>query len=362
MSLDDLRKDLGTAYGDTVRLDQSSEGFRFSSGVVAYDQALGGGFKAGLNHLIVGWESSAKTTLALKTAAEVQKINRQTGKFDASYSDPCKVAFVDLENTFDEEWARANGVLCGRNHEDHFIVIQPSFGEQLIDIVKNIILGRRVSLIIGDSWEPVMSKKQTEISAEESAGLGGRARVLNEGYRQWTQAGIDAKQKDTPWLNTTLIGLNQFRHKITMMGDPRTIPGGNGQIFYSSTITYMNRGNLQKDGTKNFGMGTFGGLLHKNKTARPKAVFSFDMATQPVDGHPAGYVDNQKTLWNIVKSQANWCYKDGKVWNILGEEYRVQDDFKDRMNDPAFYAYVRSMVYSLITGGPDDEEREAGTE
>ena len=103
-------------------------------------------------------------------------------------------------------------------------------------------------------------------------------------------------------------------------------------------------------------MGEFSGLVEKNKTATPKKNFSYDMATQPLKDNPSGYVDNIKTIWGFVKSQGDWCHKDGKEWNIFGEKYRVQDEFKDKLSDPVFYAEIRQAVYDRVMTPKEPEE------
>jgi RecA/RadA recombinase len=346
LKLSELQKDWKKAYKDAVMIGQANDGYRYSTGVVAYDIALGGGLKAGTINLIVGPESSAKTTIALKTAAQVQLINWKTGMVDPTYSDPTPVIYIDLENTFDPDWSRANGVILD---EDAFVVVSPSYGEMMNDIVRDIISSHAAGLVIIDSLEPVMSSKENEKSAEESAGLGRRALVLNDCFRKWVSAGISSKVSNA-WQNTTLFCINQFRDKIVMMGDPREVPGGKGQKFYSSTITYLAKGKLQKDKTSRFGMGEFSGVIDKNKTASPKKAFSFEMATMPMENHPIGYVDNVKTIWTFVKGQSDWISKGKDGWEVFGEVYRVQDDFVDKLSDPIFYAEVRNKVYARIAG------------
>lgn len=55
--------------GDHAKLDVET----FSSGSIALDEALGGGFAKGRIIEIYGPESSGKTTIALHAIAEIQK-------------------------------------------------------------------------------------------------------------------------------------------------------------------------------------------------------------------------------------------------------------------------------------------------
>ncbi|HYF23524.1 MAG TPA: DNA recombination/repair protein RecA, partial [Caulobacteraceae bacterium] len=88
-----------------------------STGSLGLDLALGiGGLPKGRVIEIFGPESSGKTTLALHTVAEVQKLGGVA-------------AFVDAEHALDPTYAQKLGV-----NLDDLLVSQPDTGEQALEI------------------------------------------------------------------------------------------------------------------------------------------------------------------------------------------------------------------------------------
>lgn len=115
-----------------------------SSGSIALDEALGGGYAKGRIIEIYGPESSGKTTLTLHAIAEVQKAGGTA-------------AFVDAEHALDPEYARKIGV-----DVDNLIVSQPDYGEQALEIVDALVRSGAVDLIIVDSVAALTPKAEIE--------------------------------------------------------------------------------------------------------------------------------------------------------------------------------------------------------
>lgn len=115
-----------------------------SSGSIALDDALGGGYAKGRIIEIYGPESSGKTTLTLHAIAEVQKAGGVA-------------AFVDAEHALDPEYARKIGV-----NIDELIVSQPDHGEQALEIVDALVNSAAVDLIIVDSVAALTPKAEIE--------------------------------------------------------------------------------------------------------------------------------------------------------------------------------------------------------
>ncbi|MDY6895939.1 MAG: ATPase domain-containing protein, partial [Thermotogota bacterium] len=115
------------------------------SGCLSLDIALGvGGYPRGRIVEIYGNESSGKTTLALHSLAEVQKLNGIA-------------AFVDAEHALDVEYAKKLGVDI-----DKLIVSQPDYGEQALEIVDSLIRSNIVDLIVVDSVAALVPKAEIE--------------------------------------------------------------------------------------------------------------------------------------------------------------------------------------------------------
>ncbi len=158
-----------------------------SSGSIALDNALGGGYAKGRIVEIYGPESSGKTTLTLHAIAEVQKAGGTA-------------AFVDAEHALDPAYARKIGV-----NIDELIVSQPDYGEQALEIVDALVRSGAVDLIVVDSVAALVPKAEIEGNMGDSF-MGLQARLMSQALRKIT--GVISKS------NTTVIFINQIRMKI----------------------------------------------------------------------------------------------------------------------------------------------------
>ncbi|HZK29403.1 MAG TPA: DNA recombination/repair protein RecA, partial [Clostridia bacterium] len=112
-----IEKDFGKGavltLGDTQVMNVES----IPTGALALDVALGiGGLPRGRVVEIFGPESSGKTTVALHSIAEAQKLGGIA-------------AFIDAEHALDPSYAAKLGVDI-----DNLIVSQPDYGEQALEI------------------------------------------------------------------------------------------------------------------------------------------------------------------------------------------------------------------------------------
>jgi recombination protein RecA len=179
------------------------------SGSILLDEALGiGGYPRGRIIEIYGPESSGKTTLALHTIAEAQKLGGIA-------------AFIDAEHALDPVYAKNLGV-----NIDSLWVSQPDNGEQALDIAENLVRSGAVDVIVVDSVAALTP--QAEIDGDMGdAHMGLQARLMSQALRKLTA--IIGKSR------TILIFINQMRMKIgVMFGNPETTTGGNALKFYAS--------------------------------------------------------------------------------------------------------------------------------
>lgn len=201
---------------------------RLTSGSLSYDFALGGGFPVGHITILRGPESSGKTTDATRAAGLAQEvcancyrrppggialgehIDQETGEvvpvaeatcdcvrtglyepriregedgnaFKARQKhmqensfDEFRVAFLDVEGTFDDDWARSLG--CD---PDRLVKARPSCAEEAIDLHDDLVRTGSVDLIILDSLAAMTPSTEIEASAMEwQQGL--QARLLNK--------------------------------------------------------------------------------------------------------------------------------------------------------------------------------------
>lgn len=206
-------KDIGSMYKDVPVRWLSDESVAkvevIPTGSLKIDSILGvGGFPRGRFSSIIGWESSGKSTLALHTVVEAQKMG--------GYA-----AYIDSEHALDRTYMQNLGI-----DPDRIAVTQPDYAEQSLEMAKAFVLSGEFDVIVLDSIAAM--SPQAEVEGDITTNhLGVPARLMSKFYRNTTPSLAKSK--------AVFLTINQYREKIgVMFGDPRTTPGGHAEKFYSS--------------------------------------------------------------------------------------------------------------------------------
>jgi len=276
--------------GSIMRMDDSQviEGIQaVSTGSLGLDIALGiGGLPRGRVIEIYGPESSGKTSLALSTIAQLQKIGGAA-------------AFIDAEHALDIQYAAKLGV-----NIEELLVSQPDTGEQALEITDMLVRSGSVDIVVIDSVAALTPRAEIEGDMGDSH-MGLQARLMSQALRKLT-----SNIKKT---NTMVIFINQLRMKIgVMFGNPETTTGGNALKFYASVRLDIRRIGAIKKGDEVIGAETRVKVV-KNKVAPPFRKAEFDVLYGEGISLEGEIIDHGVLLDIVEKSGSWYSYKGEKI-------------------------------------------------
>ena len=291
---------------DTIVLGSeiTEKGKRFTTGSVAIDVALGGGWPANQWHEIIGEASNGKTAIALKTIAANQER-------DPEFTTVWVAA---------EEWVSEYAEMCGVDLSRVYVV-STNVMEEAYEAVIQITESKAVDCVVIDSLPALVPASEDEKEMEEST-VGRSALMTNKFFRKVGKA----SKRSLTHPERPFIGLmiNQWRSKIGVMyGDPRTTPGGLGKDYAFFTRIEVRRDEWIEAGTgqekRRVGQSIKVRTL-KNKSAPPSQVAIVDFYFADGGDLPPGSFDFAKEILaigmlNKVIKRAGAYYR----YEFLGE-------------------------------------------
>ena len=311
MAIDQIERQYGK--GSIMKMnDQKSADYKaISTGALSLDHSIGSGIPKGRIIEIYGPESSGKTTLTLHVVAEAQK----TGG---------SAAFIDAEHALDPVYAKKIGI-----NIDELLISQPDSGEQALDIAETLVKSGALDVIVIDSVAALVPKAELDGDIGDTH-VGLQARLMSQALRKLT--GIVSKS------NTSVIFINQIRHKIgVMFGSPETTSGGNALKFYSSVRLDIRRIGQIKDGDQVIGNRTKVKVV-KNKVGPPFRITEFDI----MYGRGISYEGDLLDLalkGNIIEKTGSWfSYEEQKIGQgrekvkrLLSEDKKLKKEIEKKV-------------------------------
>jgi recombination protein RecA len=240
--LDTLKNKHGAQhFTDSTNCDEVE---RIPSGLFSIDYATGGGLPLGKIVEMFGPESSGKTSMAMHFAAQAQA----QGKL---------VCYIDAEIGFNYDFAKQVGL---STDPDKFVLVQPQYGEEALDICLEMLDVENMGVIVVDSIPALVPRAVVEGDVGD-AHIGLLARALSQFCPMIVKKLDESK--------CSIIFINQIREKIgVMFGSPETTPGGRAMKFYSAMrMRVKKRKFIEKEGEP-IGMRAEMHVV-KNKTAPP---------------------------------------------------------------------------------------------
>ena len=207
-------------YGTRVAEPQQTPSVIISSGSLTVDRALReGGWRQRRIHEVVGPPDVGKTTLMIYSAVQQQLADQERA-----------IAWVDMEQTFDDDWATELGLDLS---PERFLHLYPNDSEDASDMARGCCSKGLYSMVVVDSIGGMESRRALDKDAEKDQ-VGKNAQVITRMVKHMASL---ARQK-----LVTVILVNQHRAVISSMGLPDQSAGPKAMQHATTTKLVMSKG------------------------------------------------------------------------------------------------------------------------
>lgn len=203
----------------------SREHTYFPSSMPSVNRALGNmkGIQGGSIVQLLAEPGHGKTTMALDFIAQAQKsgvrsITIKMGKIEQEIN----AVFVDLERTFDPDYAQRIGVDLSK-----LAVYKPDFAEKALPTLEHL-LEQGLQLVVFDSVPAMITKDEFEKDVDEPARMAGSANILS----RWLIRLIGLVDNS----DALFIFINQYRANLSPMARSEKKPFGPRALRYFCKI------------------------------------------------------------------------------------------------------------------------------
>jgi len=286
---------------------------RIQTGVFGIDLATGGGIPLGKISLIAGNESSCKSAICYNLIANAQKRGGLA-------------ALIDIEQGLTPSWAKVFGI-----DMDSLILAYPETLEEAFNVADGIVHMAKPAILVVDAISACSPEEEREKQFDEGERRAERAKLVNRFMRVMgsnLKPYEDESGKVRP-SDTAVVCINHLYHDPSSQYFSEYMPGGRGQLFWSSLTIYMKRrrwvveeiitedeegGEDLKD-ERTVGL-TTQWKIEKSKVSPAQRTGEFTFFTEnTLDGeYYQGQIQETDHLihigrmWNIISKKGAWYY------------------------------------------------------
>jgi recombination protein RecA len=310
-----------------------------TTGSIALDKAMGaGGFVRGRITEVWGPPSGGKSSLTLISAGHALQDNPGL-----------RLAYIDVEATFDGEWAEKLGVDLSRVD-----VIHPQTAEDVADMVKMLTMSGLYVMVILDSIGAMVAMKEFEKNAEDAT-VGLVAKIVTRMIKISTYY---VRQN-----NLALVIINQLRANIGGYGVD-TVAGGGFALDHSLTHKlYVKRGSApykvgSGDEARNVGYEMVV-KVEKSKVCPEGRVARFGFFTEDTEKYGPVGIDKAQEAFTmgvaldvIQHVGISYVFPDGEKIassNVDGVKKTAKDNAIDYLRShPEFQEQIRTLALKSV--------------